>query len=160
MEFEAIFWDNDGVLMESEHLYFQANAEALARRGVNLSLASFIELSLRRGESVLQLGGGDEALRRWRDARYVELLAAGADVTPGADAVLRTLYGRRPMAIVTSCRREHFRVMHRQSNLLGYFDFVLTREDFVQTKPDPEPYLLAARRALEMMMDCRPAGAA
>jgi beta-phosphoglucomutase-like phosphatase (HAD superfamily) len=51
------------------------------------------------------------------------------------------------MAIVTSCRREHFLQMHRHSGLLGYFDFVLTREDYGSSKPDPEPYLTACSRA-------------
>ena len=144
---EAIFWDNDGVLMETEHLYYQANAEALARTGVELTLDTFRELSLRRGESVLQLAAttGPE-LREWRDARYHELLGTGAQAIPGVAETLELLYGRLPMAIVTSCRRDHFLQMHRASGLLGYFDFVLTREDYVNSKPDPEPYLAAVAR--------------
>jgi beta-phosphoglucomutase-like phosphatase (HAD superfamily) len=51
------------------------------------------------------------------------------------------------MAIVTSCRRENFLQMHRESGLLGYFDFILTREDYGASKPDPEPYLAACTRA-------------
>ena len=145
--FEAIFWDNDGVLMASEHLYFQANAETLARAGVTLSLELFAEISLQRGESLLQLAGGGAGLRAWRDRRYVELLSRAATVMPGALETVRTLHGRWPMAIVTSCRREHFQIMHRDSELLAFFDFVLTREDYQHSKPDPEPYLLAAHRA-------------
>ncbi|ABQ24463.1 HAD family hydrolase [Geotalea uraniireducens] len=53
--FDGIFWDNDGVLMETEHLYYQANAEALARAGVELTLEEFCRISLRQGESVLSL---------------------------------------------------------------------------------------------------------
>ena len=51
------------------------------------------------------------------------------------------------MAIVTSCRRENFLQMHRESGLLGYFDFILTREDYGASKPDPEPYRTACARA-------------
>jgi len=51
------------------------------------------------------------------------------------------------MAIVTSCRREYFQQMHRSSGLLHYFDFILTREDYGASKPDPEPYLTACDRA-------------
>ena len=51
------------------------------------------------------------------------------------------------MAIVTSCRRPHFETMHRSSGLTGYFDFILTREDYVHGKPDPEPYRTACQRA-------------
>jgi HAD superfamily hydrolase (TIGR01509 family) len=150
--FDGIFWDNDGVLMETEHLYYQANAEALAGAGVELTLEDFRLISLRRGESVLALageGGGDgpAELRRVRDDIYFRLLGEGSRVMPGVRDTLELLHGRLPMAIVTSCRRENFLQMHRESGLLGYFDFILTREDYGASKPDPEPYLTACARA-------------
>ena len=66
---------------------------------------------------------------------------------PGVPETLERLYGRLPMAVVTSCRRANFMQMHRDSGLLGYFDFILTREDYRASKPDPEPYLTACARA-------------
>jgi HAD superfamily hydrolase (TIGR01509 family) len=153
--FAAIFWDNDGVLMETEHLYYRANAEALARAGVELTLDTFRELSLRRGESVLQLAAaGEQDLRPWRDRRYRELLSEEAEVIPGVDETLARLYGSLPMAVVTSCRRENFLHMHRNSRLHDYFDFILTREDYGNSKPDPEPYLLACARAGHAPTNC------
>jgi len=147
--FDPIFWDNDGVLMETEHLYYRANALALQSVGIELTLDDFRLYSLQRGESVLQLAGGQTTpqLRQRRDALYAELLETESRLMPGIDATLRQLHGRQPMAIVTSCRRPHFDRMHRNSRLLGYFDFVLTREDYAAGKPDPEPYLTACRRA-------------
>jgi len=146
--FKAIFWDNDGVLMETEHLYYRANAEALARSGVELTLEMFRMISLGRGESVLALAGSEEdGLRPWRDNRYHELLGSEAAVIHGVRDTLARLHGRLPMAIVTSCRRTHFEQMHRESGLTGFFDFILTREDYRNSKPDPEPYLAACARA-------------
>ncbi len=148
--FDGIFWDNDGVLMETEHLYYQANAEALAGVGVELSLEDFCRISLRQGESVLSLAAGDHneaELRRVRDDIYYRLLGEESRVYPGVQGTLDRLYGRLPMAIVTSCRRDNFLQMHRTSGLLGYFDFILTREDYIASKPDPEPYLTACARA-------------
>lgn len=148
--FDGIFWDNDGVLMETEHLYYQANAEALARAGVELSFEDFCRISLRRGESVLALadGGSDPVeLRRVRDEIYFRLLGEESRVYPGVQDVLEGFHGRLPMAIVTSCMRHNFLQMHRSSGLLRYFDFTLTREDYTASKPDPEPYLTACARA-------------
>lgn len=150
--FDGIFWDNDGVLMETEHLYYQANAEALAQAGVELSLEEFRRISLRRGESVLALAASQDdgeaaELRRVRDEIYFRLLGEESRVIPGVKDTLELLHGRLPMAIVTSCRRENFLQMHRTSGLLGYFDFILTREDYGASKPDPEPYLTACARA-------------
>ncbi len=151
--FEGIFWDNDGVLMETELLYYRANAEALAGVGVELTREEFCRISLQRGESVLALGSGERSeekeqeLRRVRDEIYFRLLGEEARVIPGIRQTLELLHGRLPMAIVTSCRRENFLRMHRQSGLLDFFDFVLTREDYGASKPDPEPYLAACARA-------------
>jgi len=148
--FDGIFWDNDGVLMETEHLYYQANAEALAFAGVELSLEDFCRISLRQGESVLGLadGASDAAeLRRVRDEIYFRLLGEEARVFPGVRDTLERLHGRLPMAIVTSCTRSNFLQMHRTSGLLGFFDFILTREDYGASKPDPEPYRTACARA-------------
>ncbi|NVN90908.1 MAG: HAD family hydrolase [Desulfuromonadales bacterium] len=148
--FDGIFWDNDGVLMETEHLYYQANAEALAQAGVELSLEEFCRISLRQGESVLDLAVNvrdTEEVRRVRDEIYYQLLDEESRVYPGVLDTLERLHGRLPMAIVTSCRRENFLQMHRESGLLGYFDFILTREDYVASKPDPEPYRTACARA-------------
>jgi len=153
MMFDGIFWDNDGVLMETEHLYYQANAEALAQAGVELSLEDFCRISLRQGESVLGLAAAGQSdsdgleLRRVRDEIYFRLLGEGSRVFSGVRETLEHIHGRLPMAIVTSCRRENFLQMHRGSGLLGYFDFVLTREDYRASKPDPEPYLTACARA-------------
>jgi len=148
--FDGIFWDNDGVLMETEYLYYQANAEALAQAGVELTLEEFCRISLRQGESVLSLAASHRnqvELRRVRDELYFRLLGEESRVYPGVQETLHQLYGRLPMAIVTSCRRDNFLQMHRASGLLGYFDFVLTREDYIASKPDPEPYLTACARA-------------
>jgi len=148
--FDGIFWDNDGVLMETEHLYYQANAEALAQAGVELTLEDFCRISLRQGESVLDIAAGvsdREDVRRVRDEIYYRLLGEESRVYPGVRNTLERLHGRLPMAIVTSCRRENFMQMHRTSGLLGYFDFILTREDYVASKPDPEPYRTACVRA-------------
>jgi HAD superfamily hydrolase (TIGR01509 family) len=50
------------------------------------------------------------------------------------------------MAVVTSSQRQHFDVMHADIGLTKYFEFVLAREDYGKTKPNPEPYVLALKR--------------
>lgn len=147
--FDGIFWDNDGVLMETEQLYYRANAEALAQVGIALTMEEFCRISLRQGESVLALAANDDEpeLRRVRDTIYFRLLGEEARVYPGVQSTLERFHGRLPMAIVTSCRRDNFKQMHHSSGLLGYFDFILTREDYRASKPDPEPYLTACARA-------------
>ncbi len=161
MTFKYIFWDNDGVLVATESLYYQANREALARHGVDLTEDQFRTISLTNGQSVLDLAGRanldatqSAALRQWRNARYAELLATGDLVLPGVRETLHTLHRQVGMAIVTSARREHFEIIHSCSGLLSLFDFVLTREDYTNSKPDPEPYLLALANSRQAAREC------
>lgn len=149
-----LFWDNDGVLVLTEHLYYQACAEALQRADLVLELADFQDISLHRGQSVFDWGlarglpaAAIPTLKGWRDRCYAELLADAVVVAPGIQETLEKLAGRLGMAIVTSCRREHFVLMHRTTGLLDYFDFVLVREDYDKSKPHPEPYLRALERS-------------
>ncbi len=161
MTFKYIFWDNDGVLVATESLYYQANREALARHGVDLTEDQFRTISLTNGQSVLDLAGRanldatqSAALRQWRNARYAELLATDDLVLPGVRETLHTLHRQVGMAIVTSARREHFEIIHNRSGLLPLFDFVLTREDYTNSKPDPEPYLLALANSRQAAREC------
>ena len=150
---KAILWDNDGVLVDTEGLYFQACREILEPLGVRLSEARFIEIFLKSSDGLRRIGaehGIDEqtldAARVRRNARFTELVHAGVPVIDGARQVLRQLHGTVRMGIVTSSRREHFEIIHATTGLLDFFDFTLVREDYLQSKPDPEPYLTAMRK--------------
>jgi HAD superfamily hydrolase (TIGR01509 family) len=151
---KAIFWDNDGVLVETEHLYFQATQQVLASIGIELTQDQYIDLFLVQGKGAWHLAeehgiapGGIERLRRERNARYSDLIAQAICLTPGIARVLDALCGKYVMGVVTSSRRDHFDLIHRNTGLLKYFDFVLTASDFSRVKPDPEPYLRALDRS-------------
>lgn len=150
---QAILWDNDGVLVDTEPLFLQATREALARVDVLLEVEQYIEISLGRGRSCLDLAAergvsadGVEALRAWRNVRYSELLRGGVRVFDGAVESVAALHGRFPMAIVTSSNPEHFDEIHQPLGLVEHFEFVLTSGDYLRHKPHPEPYLCAAQR--------------
>ena len=151
---KAIFWDNDGVLVDSEELYYEANRAVLAKAGVDFGRKDYAEISLQRGESVLALaaakGLSDEDVRRLRDERnaiYAGLLADEVEPRPGIGACLTAMRMRDvKMGVVTTSLRAHFDAIHARTGFRDYFDFVLTREDVVRAKPDPEPY----RKALEL----------
>lgn len=156
---KAIFWDNDGVLVETEGIFFRANLETLARVGVTLQWEQFEEVSLTKGGSVLQLAEkpGTDAfykLRNERDARYADLLTREALTIDGVREVLDALQGKYIMGIVTSSGHEHFEIIHRRSGLLPNFQFFLTMKDCVHFKPHPEPYLKAIELAGCLPREC------
>jgi len=150
----AVFWDNDGVLVDTEKLYYQATRELLLRAGVTLTKTLFRRISLVEGRSAFDLarakgfsGEEIERLQAQRNRRYTELLRRGVRVMDGVEESLGSLRGKVSQAIVTSSRREHFDAIHAGTGLLSAFDFVLTREDYALSKPDPEPYLAAVKRS-------------
>jgi HAD superfamily hydrolase (TIGR01509 family) len=151
---KGIFWDNDGILVDTEPLYFQAMSETLAEVGIQLPLDLYSRITLEEGRSSLSLARQAgfappeiERLRNVKNARYSDLLQSGIQPLPG---VIDAVAGLRPqcrMGIVTSSLREHFDLIHRHTGLPQQFDFILTREDFQLTKPHPEPYLKALARS-------------
>jgi len=149
----ALLWDNDGVLVDTEGLYFKATQDVLATVGIELDEALYLQLFLREGRGAFHLARERglrevqiDALRTMRDARYVELLQVGSLLFAGVEQVVSTLARRYRMAIVTSSQREHFEVIHRSTQLLQYFELVLTHGDYARAKPEPDPYLTALAR--------------
>jgi len=151
--FQAIFFDNDGVLVDTERYYFQATREALAAHGVALDQAAYVQLFLREGRGAWRLlrarGASElaiEAARAARDRRYEELLDRGDLLVPGADQTLALLASHFRLGIVTSSQPGPFARVHRRTDILRHFEFALTRDHYDRAKPDPEPYLRAIQR--------------
>ena len=72
-----------GVLIATEELYLEATRETLAEVGVDLTLEQYVEISLRRGHSLMDLaaeaGADPDQVRQLlerRDGRYAARLEA------------------------------------------------------------------------------------
>src|SRR5262245_35583279 len=115
---QAIFWDNDGVLVNTEHIYFRATQRILATIGIPLTPDQYLEMFLVQGKGAWHLAeergfsaGEIEALRSQRNTLYGQLLAETPLVIDGVDRVLKSLHGRYLMGVVTSSRKDHFEVI-------------------------------------------------
>jgi HAD superfamily hydrolase (TIGR01509 family) len=146
--FKAILWDNDGVLVDTEHLYRDATRGVMARVGFHLTDDQYRQLFLSQNHGAWHLlaeqGHSEAALVRMRadrDDLYSDLLGARNHTIEGVEEVLQSLHGRFAMGVVTSSQRRHFEIIHAVTGLMRFFDFVLAREDYANSKPDPEPYL-------------------
>ena len=146
----AILWDNDGVLVDTEHLYFQATQQVLRSVGVQLTQEQYIELFLVHGKGAWHLAEEHgvppcdiDGLKQARNALYAHLIGQAPRLVAGVAGVLDALRGKYIMGVVTSSRRDHFDLIHQSTGLLQYFDFVLASGDYHRSKPDPDPYLRA-----------------
>ena len=158
---KALLWDHDGVLVDTERFYLQANREVLAEMGVMLTDAQYRHYSLvagtgvwhlaaERGQSAEQIAG----LRHKRDERYQQLLRAEHVEIAGVGELLAELRPHIRMAIVTTSKRADFEAIHARTTLTQHFELILAREDYNAAKPDPEPYLTAVDRLQLRAADC------
>ncbi len=152
MKKKYILWDHDGVLVNTERLYFRANERALSDEGISIDENEYM-CFMQSGESVWTLAaeqGIDDARIREGKARrnryYQEYIAAEDIEIPGVIEVLKKLKLHFSMAIVTTSRREDFELIHHTRSITSYMDFCLTSGDYPQAKPSPDPYLTAVKR--------------
>src|SRR4051794_40720193 len=97
----TLLWDHDGILVDTEGLYFQATREVLAEVGVELTEALYRQLFLVQARGAWHLAeerGVDPKtlarLKRARNDRYTELLTSQDVLVPGVLALLDGLRGR------------------------------------------------------------------
>jgi HAD superfamily hydrolase (TIGR01509 family) len=151
--FSAILFDNDGVLVDTEELYFQATREVLAGIGADLDEGGYIEWFLRGSQGIVPLArarglnaAAIEALRAVRTQRYQHLIAETDVAIAGALEAVQALAQRYRLAIVSSSERAPFHLAHQRSGMLGHFELILTQGDYARPKPEPDPYLRAVEQ--------------
>ena len=150
--YQYILWDNDGVLVDTEQWYFAATREALAELGVDLPMDDYQQTMIQGRSSwelALQAGVHPDRVQHGqerRDALYQAHLRTENLRIEGVLEVLAELAQHYQMAIVTTCKRRDFELIHRNPDLLQFMQFVLVREDYVESKPHPEPYLTALHK--------------
>jgi HAD superfamily hydrolase (TIGR01509 family) len=157
---QAILWDNDGVLVDTETLFFETTRSAFARLGIVLTKEIWGRRYLGDGERsreiALSLGGDPDRISEMIDGRnrqYRKLLEQPPLVRPQVQETLAALFGRVTMAMVTGCHRDQLHLIHGTNGLMGFFDTVVTGDDCSLSKPHPEPYL-AALKALNVNAEC------
>ena len=150
---EAVVFDMDGLMLDSERAINDCMARAASDLGHDLPASLWLQM----------IGGGDGLCRRLLADRIgadatVELLAraeamydvvadAGIDHRPGIVDLLDWLVARGiPRAVATSTRRPLAMRKLAAAGLLPYFDAVATSSDVAAQKPAPDVYLLAASK--------------
>lgn len=142
-----ILFDNDGVLVETENWYYEANKKALKELGLTLQMETYQEIMARGGtawEVAINDGIKTEVIdkkRIQRDLYYQEFLNTKNLEIPNVKKVLNNLSKKYRMAIVTTSRRVDFELIHKTRGIIDYMEFVLCVEDYKRAKPYPDPYL-------------------
>lgn len=148
-----ILFDNDGVLVHTEPLYFKANIMALKEYfNISLEFEEYMKI-MSEGTTVWQKafekGFSQKEIEKAKNQRneyYQNFLRTENILIPQVKEVLEKLSKKYKMGIVTTSRRVDFEIIHKNLGIVDYMDFVLCEEDYNFAKPHPEPYL----KGLEM----------
>lgn len=147
---QAVVFDLDGTLIDSEALVKEAHFAACALMGYTMSDAQFLALvGMHREANDLQLRsyyGDDFPLDDFIATTRAHVGDRVAPLKPGALALMDVLDElAMPFALATSSRRPWVERHFTAHGLTERFRAVVTRQDCVEGKPHPEPYVNASR---------------
>ena len=151
---EAVIFDNDGLLLDTESVWTRAERDLFERRGTDFTPADKRELvgtSAAVAGAVLERRldepGQAGALIEELNALVVAELERGVEAMIGARELLHALRGRgTPLGLVSN---SPLVFVERSLQLAGFedhFDVVLSAHEVPAPKPAPDPYLEACHR--------------
>jgi len=150
---DAVIFDMDGVLIDSEETWSRVRAAVVARHG-----GRWTEQDQRNvmGDNSRQWSAyivrtwnltvdPQEVFREVLEA-MIESYAQGLAVLPGAAEAVAWLGEHYPLAVASSSPRELIPVALRGAGFGESFPVVVSSDEVERGKPEPDVYLLAARR--------------
>jgi beta-phosphoglucomutase len=153
--YDAILFDFDGVLLDSEPLHCACWAEVLAPFGVNLAWDEYGKryVGMDDREMLRLIAAQTHPPLDWNIlwSQYPakkELFRSkmqSPEFPPGLPALLERLQRDYKLAVVSSSARNEIEPPLQLRDLRRYFGALVAGEDVERHKPAPDPYLLAAR---------------
>ena len=148
--FDAILFDLDGTLIDTESLALAAGMAAFTALGHPVDEAFMHSLvgvdlpSAGRRIAAAHPALDTAALNSLWQQGFQAAMANGLPLKPGVEMLLAARL--LPMAIVTSSGRAEAHHKLNLTGIAGAFAHVITVDDVQAAKPAPDPYLLAAAR--------------
>lgn len=148
--FDAVIFDLDGTLLDTERLSHAAATDAFAELGIAIDRA-FLDGLIGQDDAASDriiratFPQIDPAAFRAAMARAVDRhYGGGVPLKPGTEELLAMI--TQPKALATSSTRRQADRKLTMTGLGRHFAHVVVFEDVVRTKPAPDAYLLAAER--------------
>ena len=155
-ETKAIIFDMDGTLIDNMDIHLDIWVDFLAERGVEISQDEFHRrTSGQRNPEIMRqfidpnLSDDDIAeLQEMKESLYREQHADHLEPMPGSIAFFQAAQAAGlKLAVATSAYRPNVNFTLDGLQIRPYFQAVVSAEDVVNGKPNPDPFLLAAKTA-------------
>jgi beta-phosphoglucomutase len=161
----AVFFDFDGVLVDSEPLHYRALRESLLAEGITIDEDEYARTYVGYDDRetirvALEIHARPSSREHVESiiARKVagfEALLADVPFFPGARALVEALARVVPIAIVSGARRDEIERIVTAGGLRERFTCIVGADDVRFNKPHPEPYLSALRHVQRQAKDVR-----
>jgi HAD superfamily hydrolase (TIGR01509 family) len=150
---EAVVFDLDGVIVDSEHVWDEVRQRLAEERGGrwhdqasrDMMGMSSLEWS-RYMHDVIGLAEPPEQINAEVVRRLVAVYREELPLLPGAVEAVEALAARWPLGLASSSNREVIDLVLRVSGLERWFAATVSSEEVARGKPAPDVYLEAARR--------------
>jgi HAD superfamily hydrolase (TIGR01509 family) len=150
---EAVFFDQDGVLVDSEGAWDAARRAIVAENGGRWkdgATRAMMGMSAPEWSRYLHEEAGvpeePDAINRDVVTRMLEAYIRGLPLIPGAEEAVRRTAEAFPLALASSSNREVFEAVLDLAGLADCFSATVSSEEVERGKPAPDVYLEAARR--------------
>jgi beta-phosphoglucomutase len=154
--FEALFFDFDGVLVDSEPIHYECWREILTPFGIPLSWEVYAEKGIGISDRAMLKAFAElidppldiellVAEYPRKKAMFRERMAHPEAVTPMVRDLLGSL-GDYRLAVVSSSNSAEVEPILEASGVRPHFETVVCGNHVTRLKPAPDPYLLAASR--------------
>ncbi|HEY5512170.1 MAG TPA: HAD family phosphatase [Geomonas sp.] len=154
---DAVIFDFDGIIVDTEPLHYKAFQELLVPLGLGYSWEQYLELYLGFDDrdafrEAYRAGGRElpaEELKALIDGKaqaFLRIVSVGVAPYPGVVELIRSISGVLPLALCSGALRRDIDPILAQLGLVGAFDTLVTADEVAASKPDPESYRLAVQR--------------
>jgi HAD superfamily hydrolase (TIGR01509 family) len=163
MKYDAVIFDMDGLLLDTERLALLAFTEACAVLKVNVDKTVYMQCigtTEARTRNILTNALGDafpydELARLWSERYKTEAIEKPVALKEGARELLERIHAESlPMALATSTDYDKAVVKLKNTELFEFFDIVVTGDQVKEGKPHPETYIKAAEGLGQAPKNC------
>ena len=158
---EAVLFDFDGILVDTEPMHHRAFNEVLDPLGMEISWKEYVEIymgfddrdAFREAYRAKGIDLDDANLAKLVAAKsraFQDGLRNGVTAYPGAVSLIESLHAAgRPLALCSGALRSDIAPILAELGVAHCFDVIVSADDVRRSKPDPESYALAFARLTE-----------
>ena len=162
MSLQAVFFDFDGVIADSEPLHLRAYQAVLQADGIDLTKAEYYARYLGYDDVGLfealakdrRLSLTDEKIENWVAMKATiveEMFKSDSILFPGAVACVKMFAAQVPLAVASGALEPEIALVLEHADLRRHFAAIASASDGVRGKPDPDLYLLAMAKVQEQI---------